>query len=113
MEYNSLVSACHLGVFPSHYEPWGYTPLESLAIGVPAITSNLSGFGQYMKDKIMGKYPGLYVVEKQPEITEIFKSFVAYHRNERVAAKMNAHSLALCADWRELVHNYLRVHKSE
>jgi len=40
-----LVSGCDLGVFPSYYEPWGYTPMESLALGVPAITSNLAGFG--------------------------------------------------------------------
>ena len=35
-------------VFPSYYEPWGYTPLESVAFGVPTITTTLSGFGQWI-----------------------------------------------------------------
>lgn len=43
--YN-LIVGCDLGVFASAYEPWGYTPMESLVMGVPAITSTLSGFGQ-------------------------------------------------------------------
>ena len=33
-------------LFPSYYEPWGYTPLESIAYGVPTVTTDLSGFGQ-------------------------------------------------------------------
>jgi phosphorylase/glycogen(starch) synthase len=39
-----LAAACDLGIFPSYYEPWGYTPMESMALGVPAITSDLAGF---------------------------------------------------------------------
>ena len=35
-------------MFPSYYEPWGYTPLESVAFGVPTVTTNLSGFGQWV-----------------------------------------------------------------
>jgi Glycosyl transferases group 1./Glycogen synthase. len=43
------IQGCHLGVFPSYYEPWGYTPLEAAAEGVPAITSDFSGLGRFMK----------------------------------------------------------------
>ena len=42
-EYTEFVRACHLGVFPSYYEPWGYTPAECAVLGVPSITSNLTG----------------------------------------------------------------------
>jgi len=35
-------------VFPSYYEPWGYTPMECIVRGIPAITSDLSGFGDYL-----------------------------------------------------------------
>ena len=38
MEYGQFVRGCHLGVFPSYYEPWGYTPLEAIASGVPRVT---------------------------------------------------------------------------
>jgi len=50
MDYEHFVRGCHLGVFPSCYEPWGYTPLECIAMGVPAITSDLAGFGRYVQD---------------------------------------------------------------
>ena len=54
MEYGEFVRGCHLGVFPSFYEPWGYTPLECLASGVPAVTSNLSGFGDFVQKVPLG-----------------------------------------------------------
>jgi glycogen synthase len=52
IEYEQFVRGCHVGVFPSSYEPWGYTPLECLAMGVPAITSDLAGFGRYVQDTL-------------------------------------------------------------
>ena len=50
LEYEEFVRGCHLGVFPSYYEPWGYTPAECTVMGVPSITTNLSGFGSYIED---------------------------------------------------------------
>lgn len=47
MSYYQLLIGFDLSLFPSYYEPWGYTPLESVAFGVPTITSDLSGFGQW------------------------------------------------------------------
>lgn len=45
MSYYEFLSALDLTVYPSYYEPWGYTPLESVAFRIPTITTNLSGFG--------------------------------------------------------------------
>lgn len=50
IEYDQFVRGCNLGVFPSYYEPWGYTPMECIIRGVPGITSDLSGFGSYVMD---------------------------------------------------------------
>lgn len=50
MPYDEVLSACDLGVFPSWYEPWGYTPQESAAHSVPTVTTDLSGFGMWAKD---------------------------------------------------------------
>lgn len=50
IEYDQFVRGCHMGVFPSAYEPWGYTPLECMAMGVPSITSDLAGFGRYVEE---------------------------------------------------------------
>ena len=52
MDYDDFVRGTHLGVFPSYYEPWGYTPAECTVMGVPSITSNLSGFGNYMEELV-------------------------------------------------------------
>ena len=46
LPYYDLLGALDLTLFPSYYEPWGYTPLESIAYGVPTVTTDLSGFGQ-------------------------------------------------------------------
>lgn len=48
MEYYDLLIGMDATVFPSYYEPWGYTPLESVAFGVPTVTTSLSGFGQWI-----------------------------------------------------------------
>ncbi len=48
MTYYDLLVGMDATVFPSYYEPWGYTPLESVAFGVPTVTTSLSGFGQWI-----------------------------------------------------------------
>ena len=48
MSYYDLLIGLDLTIFPSYYEPWGYTPLESIAFAVPTITTDLSGFGQFV-----------------------------------------------------------------
>lgn len=50
LSYYDVLVGLDLTVFPSYYEPWGYTPLESVAFGVPTITTNLAGFGQWVLD---------------------------------------------------------------
>lgn len=52
LDYEEFVRGCHLGVFPSYYEPWGYTPAECTVMGIPSITTNLSG-----KDTRQTYYP--------------------------------------------------------
>ncbi len=56
MTYYDLLTGFDLSIFPSYYEPWGYTPLESVAMGVPTITTNLAGFGRWVETEI-GKDP--------------------------------------------------------
>ena len=56
MAYYDVIIGNDLSVYPSYYEPWGYTPLESIAFRVPTLTTDLSGFGRWV-DKELGK-PG-------------------------------------------------------
>ena len=66
LEYDDFVRGCNLGVFPSYYEPWGYTPMECIVRGLPAITSDLSGFGAYLMEHLPDHdADGLYVARRR------------------------------------------------
>lgn len=66
LTYYELLIGMDLTAFPSYYEPWGYTPLESIAFGVPTITTSLSGFGQWIIHTGMNDFnrSGVKVVER-------------------------------------------------
>ena len=53
-------------VFPSYYEPWGYTPLESIAFGIPTVTTSLSGFGRWILDNFKNGFDncGVNVIKR-------------------------------------------------
>ena len=50
LDYYDLLIGCDISVFPSYYEPWGYTPLEAVAFHIPTVTTTLAGFGRWMLD---------------------------------------------------------------
>lgn len=52
MDYQEFIKGCNLGIFPSLYEPWGYTPMETAMGGTPIITSDSSGFGQFISETL-------------------------------------------------------------
>lgn len=120
MEYDQFVRGCHLGVFPSYYEPWGYTPLESIAMGVPAITSDLSGFGSYVQQLLPdADQKGLYVVHRKQrsadqaanELAEKMFTFCQLTRRERITLRNAAESFALHFDWHNLGKRYQEAHE--
>ncbi|MDB5235453.1 MAG: glycogen synthase [Hymenobacter sp.] len=119
MEYGQFVRGCHLGVFPSYYEPWGYTPLECVARGVPAITSDLSGFGDYVLQTIPDpEQKGIFVVHRQEksfdesaeELTEMLWQFVKLNRRERIMQRNAVESSAELFDWKNLRVHYDRAY---
>lgn len=115
IEYGQFVRGCHLGVFPSYYEPWGYTPLESIALGVPTITSDLSGFGDYVQQRIPDHEDnGVYVLQRYEEddeaavdhLTDQLLRFTKMSRRERIALRNRAEDCAENFDWARLVKFY-------
>ncbi len=54
ISYYDILPALDITVFASYYEPWGYTPLESIAFGVPTVTTDKSGFGQWVESDVAG-----------------------------------------------------------
>ena len=116
LKYYDAILGCHLGVFPSYYEPWGYTPLESAALGVPAITTDLAGFGRFIKSH--NKKGGVYVLERYnksdeeaiKDLTKILLKYYKLNQKERVQQKIEAKHLSSLADWNMFIENYVEAH---
>ena len=66
LHYYDLLADLDLSVFPSYYEPWGYTPIESIAYGTPTVTTSLAGFGIWVKNN-MGDNRSVYVIERNDD----------------------------------------------
>ena len=120
MEYSQFIRGCHLGVFPSYYEPWGYTPLECIASGIPSVTSDLSGFGDYIK-KYMPEHDenGIYVVERRykgfhdsaEQLAEILFGFVKLNMRDRINERNKVESSSEFFDWRYLYAFYAEAYE--
>ncbi len=119
MEYDQFVRGCHLGVFPSFYEPWGYTPLESIALGVPAVTSDLSGFGSYLQQLVPDHASkGMYVVPRRhsdfhraaDELTDRLFQFASLGRRDRIALRNSVESFSEHFNWHNLGRHYNEAH---
>jgi len=118
LDYQEALEACHLGVFPSFYEPWGYTPLEAAALGVASVTTDLAGFGRFRQDmeKKDGK-EGVYVLERYKrkdekivsDLSELMYNFSKFNRKERVDNKIEARKIAAKADWKDFVNHYVKA----
>jgi glycogen(starch) synthase len=119
IDYGQFVRGCHLGIFPSAYEPWGYTPMECVACGVPAVTSDLSGFGTYLLDR-MPDYAqrGLFVVHRRgtsyeasaEELANWLLGFTRLERRERIAQRNAVEGSAGHFDWSVLGQHYAEAH---
>lgn len=115
MDYSQFVRGCNLGVFPSYYEPWGYTPLECMASGVPAVTSDLSGFGDYLLHNLPDHEDyGLYVIERgkrtfewsSAQLTDVMYKFLLQSRRERIMQRNNVENNSSIFDWQNLIRQY-------
>ncbi len=64
LPYEAVLRAMDLTCFPSYYEPWGYTPQESLAVGVPTVTSDYAGFGRWANSENLDASHGITVLPR-------------------------------------------------
>ncbi|MEO0512843.1 MAG: glycosyltransferase [Planctomycetota bacterium] len=119
IDYDQFVRGCHLGVFPSGYEPWGYTPLECIAMGVPAITSDLAGFGRYVAENLPDHNDwGLEIVprrgrtfgEAAADTSRRLLEFCKLERRGRISIRNRVEDRSAAFDWSKLVHAYDESH---
>ncbi|XP_034019592.1 glycogen [starch] synthase, liver isoform X1 [Thalassophryne amazonica] len=118
MDYEEFVRGCHLGVFPSYYEPWGYTPAECTVMGIPSVTTNLSGFGCFMEEHVSDPAAyGIYIVDRRfrsPEesctqLTQFMFKFCQQSRRQRIIQRNRTERLSDLLDWRYLGRFYVHA----
>ncbi len=121
MSYYDIVLGNDLCIYPSYYEPWGYTPLEAVAFKVPCITTDLAGFGLWA-NKVFGKSgeigDGVKVIHRTDynysEVADNIKDTVAAFSNmtkkQVDMARRNAASLSKKALWSEFIHYYYEAY---
>lgn len=121
MDYSQFVRGCHLGVFPSYYEPWGYTPLESIASGVPTVTSNLAGFGDYVANTMPEhEQSGIYITDRAnqsydqaaDQLSQQLYNFVMQTRRERINQRNKTESNSVSFGWDKLYRYYMMAYNS-
>ncbi|HEY8668814.1 MAG TPA: glycosyltransferase [Tepidisphaeraceae bacterium] len=119
LDYEQFVRGCHLGIFPSYYEPWGYTPMECVALGLPAVTTDLSGFGAYVQRHIPNHADqGILVVNRggqgfeqsTDDIVNYVYNFAQLNRRQRIELRNRVERLSEMFDWSALSRHYDDAH---
>lgn len=119
LNYYEAMQGSHLGIFPSYYEPWGYTPLEAGALGVSSVTTDLAGFGRYFcAECVQTDTPGIFVLKRLnksdddvvSQLVDVMFKFANLSKDDRIANKLQARKTASMADWKSFVNNYIEAH---
>jgi glycosyltransferase involved in cell wall biosynthesis len=117
--YYDILIGMDATVYPSYYEPWGYTPLESIAFGIPTITTNLSGFGLWTKKSISGERidEGVVVVNRTDDnyFDVVDKICCSIRRLSGMTTEEIGHVRTSCftmaskAEWGKFIVHYLEA----
>ncbi len=118
MDYYDVLIGNDLNVYPSYYEPWGYTPLESAAFNIPTVTTDLTGFGLWV-NSVLGRTgelaDGVAVIARTDsnyfdaaeEITKTIRIFAKLSENEVADCRKKAAKMAEKALWKHFIKNYM------
>ena len=121
MTYYDVVLGNDLCIYPSYYEPWGYTPLEAIAFKVPCITTDLAGFGLWA-NKVFGHdgqlEDGVKVIHRTDynysEVADNIKDTVAEFSNmtkkQIETCRKNAEALSEKALWTHFIEYYYEAY---
>lgn len=114
VSYYDLLPAADLSVFASYYEPWGYTPLESIAFAVPTITTNLSGFGRWVEKIDPDKRNGVKILQRNDDnyldavnnLCKYIIDYIHYDKKTRETCRRQAFTFSDNFLWNNLISNY-------
>lgn len=116
--YYDLLIGLDLTVFPSYYEPWGYTPMESLAFGIPTVTTSLAGFGLWLRKTHPEAEEAAYIIDRDDRIVDkdsdmivgIIRKHVSLTDAERIEIRNKCFGIVLTAQWSSMGHFYTEAY---
>jgi glycosyltransferase involved in cell wall biosynthesis len=114
LSYYDLLCGMDASVFASYYEPWGYTPLESMAFGAPTVTTDLAGFGMWLKTQLSGNdiTEGAAVIHRNDDnyfetVDAVCSNIQLLIKNSNMEAiRQNCFRIAQRADWEHFIIYY-------
>ena len=117
MPYYNLLAGVDLSVFASYYEPWGYTPLESVAFGVPTVTTTLAGFGLWIAKH--SSHDGIDIARRDDynerevvlQITDVVKRYLGLDAEAMAEARTAAQEMSTTALWKKLFKEYMAAYE--
>ncbi|OGJ89984.1 MAG: hypothetical protein A2248_10320 [Candidatus Raymondbacteria bacterium RIFOXYA2_FULL_49_16] len=119
MEYYEALSGCDLTVYPSYYEPWGYTPLESMSYSVPTVSSDLAGFGRWTLSKGFEneclkvlRRAGKSYDEAKTDLKDYLLAYSQIDATHYEKARAGLRALAMNAEWEVFFRNYIKAFES-
>lgn len=120
LEYYDALAGMDLTVFPSFYEPWGYTPMESAAFAVPTVTSDRAGFGQWVMEKHPDGHPGVHVINRleddyetsRENLARFLADFTRWTAGERESRSREARAIAEEASWVHFYPRYIEAYEA-
>lgn len=116
--YYDLLIGLDLTVFASYYEPWGYTPLESIAFSVPTVTTTLAGFGLWINRESPDSTSCVDVIERTDDndadvvthIVDAFRNKCALSQEEMQQARSKAFEVSRRVLWKSLITYYKQTY---
>lgn len=118
ISYYEFLAAFDVTIFPSLYEPWGYTPHESAALGIPTLTTNRSGFGLWIRELNNGIHKSIYILDRNLEdyseevekIKNLLHDYATISVDEYQELSKQAKELAKNVTWDAVINNYYAAH---
>ncbi len=113
-KYYDILIGLDLTVFASYYEPWGYTPLESIAFSIPTITTDLAGFGQWVSHEPQNIDKSVGIIHRSDynesevalQIAEMIYEFASYSVQKVTALRKKAFNISQQALWENFIKYY-------
>lgn len=114
LDYYQFLNGFDLTVFPSYYEPWGYTPLESIAFRIPTITTSLAGFGLWVKSNYKVQHHAVVTAERTDDnydavvntIADELNYFASANKEKIKNAATEAYEISTRLHWDKLSDKY-------